>query len=186
MVGKVFEKKGSTTAVGCGRKFRKDGGLSMYHDSLAEKKARELGTSVEDAGFSPRTIHQLRNHRMAYIIDITRHTEGQLAVMGLTSKATREMKGVLTRMGLELGMQFSVEACELVGAEMKRMQKAPGKKSDSYIKLKKDGTLETNLSPEALRTIVRIAKKELEELRDDLKPHRIKVVGEFIDLFVEK
>jgi hypothetical protein len=50
------------------------------------------------------------------------------------------------------------------------------------IRLRESGQLETNLSYEQLGTLIRIAKLELAELRDDLQPHRIKVIGELLDL----
>ncbi len=59
-------------------------------------------------------------------------------------------------------------------------QGAEGRRS--YIRVGADGKLETNLSPSQLRTILRLAKLELEDLRDTLQPHRIKVIGELLDM----
>ncbi len=51
-----------------------------------------------------------------------------------------------------------------------------------YIRIGARGRLETNLSGEQLRTVLRLAKLELEDLREILQPHKTKVIGELLDI----
>lgn len=51
-----------------------------------------------------------------------------------------------------------------------------------YIRITESSKVETNLSYEQLRVIVRIAKLELDELIGMVRPERVKVIKELLDL----
>lgn len=50
--------------------------------------------------------------------------------------------------------------------------------------LREDGAIMTNLSPAQVHTIFRLAKLELEELRETVVPEKVKVIGELLDMVV--
>ncbi|MFN7991312.1 MAG: hypothetical protein U0R44_04105 [Candidatus Micrarchaeia archaeon] len=57
-----------------------------------------------------------------------------------------------------------------------------GQEEKLYIRVTDSGALSTNLGRGLLITYFRLAKLELEELREDLQPHKVKVIGGLIDL----
>ncbi len=50
--------------------------------------------------------------------------------------------------------------------------------------LREDGAILTNLSPAQAHTLFRLAKLELEELRETVVPEKVKVIGELLDMVV--
>ncbi len=50
--------------------------------------------------------------------------------------------------------------------------------------LRDDGAILTNLSPAQAHALFRLAKLELEELRETVVPEKVKVIGELLDMVV--
>jgi hypothetical protein len=162
-------------------------GIPLREEMKENSQAKALATSVEYCWFSRHTLQQLRNKRMSFLIDIARQTEAQYQVMGFTEKAIKEMKGCLYGHGLEPGMVLSQRMFGKVGREMHRVLKEADKERQSYISIRsrsKEGlTLKTNLSEIQLKTIVKLAKMERDQLLETITPEALKVLGELVDLF---
>ncbi|MEW6722136.1 MAG: DNA-directed RNA polymerase subunit alpha C-terminal domain-containing protein [Candidatus Micrarchaeota archaeon] len=163
--------------------------LGMANEMREHILIKTLATRVSDFDWSVRMQTCLKNAgmenlRMFEFVQITGHE--LLAGKNFGRKSMQEIGKTLQPVGLSLGMALDERTIEkakqfALGAPPAR-PRFRGVTEKPFIRLNESGQIETNLSPEQLGTILRLAKKELADLRDDLQPHKLKVLGELLDM----
>ena len=161
--------------------------LGMVNEIDVHKRIRALALDVEDIEFSVRTMNAFHTADIRHLFDLVQKTEFDLLRIRYFGRTNlEEVKVVLAEIGFFLGMKLEERIVENAG-KLAEVHSSPAKAAaEPYIRLTESGQLKTNLSREQLETLVRLAKLELAELQDDLQPHRIKVLSDFIELFSEK
>jgi hypothetical protein len=161
--------------------------LGMAEETRRHAGVKALAMDVEFLELSIRAANCLRNLGITTVLELVARTEeGLLATKSIGPKSVNEIKTVLAFIGLSLGIKPDDATIAKTKAwETARPPEEAERGEAPYIRLEESGRLETNLSPAQLRTMVRLAKKELAELRDDIQPHRLKVIGELLDLMEE-
>jgi hypothetical protein len=159
----------------------------MQNEIDVHKRIRTLALDVEDIEFSVRTMNAFHTADIRHLFDLVQKTEFDLLRIKYFGRSNlKEVKVVLADIGFCLGMKLEEQIVEKAG-KLAEAHSSPAKAAaEPYIRRTESGQLETNLSREQLETLVRLANKELAELREDLQPHRIKVLSDFIELFSEK
>lgn len=161
MASKLLDDRGKRKVIGCGKRFHKDGKPElMERQSVEELLSRPI--SSLDLGrdqHAKRAIKALSEAGIETIGDLASASglDGLAGLKGIGKKTIERLKAALAGLGL------------------------PQRGSPCII-LKENGQLETTLSYEQSRTLIRLARLELQELGEIVQPEKLKCLVELLGL----